>query len=565
MNNTKLNRQAHYKIIGDFKNEIFIKKEKQTGFITTFFFISVLLTILLSPGIFAQISPGDLTTAHAKLEGLSNCTKCHELGKQVVASKCLKCHKEIQQLITDGVGYHASSEVKNKKCWNCHSEHHGKDFQIIHFDQKKFNHELTGFKLEGKHTQIKCFDCHKTKFITNKLFEKRKNTFLGLNTKCVSCHEDVHQNTLGNNCGSCHSTVKFKPAIIFNHDKAKFKLTGSHKKVECIKCHIKEKLNGKEFQKFTGLNFKNCTPCHRDMHKGKFGKNCASCHNDESFKILNKNSFNHDKTRFPLRGAHRNVKCSGCHGKNVLSKPKFVKCTDCHKDAHFGEFTVNKIVRDCKDCHNVDSFKVTIFTLADHNKIKFELTGAHLAVSCQSCHYKENTKQWHFKKIGMQCIDCHKNVHGSEIKEKFMPNNNCTSCHTTKDWKLISFDHNLTSFKLEGKHNSVKCKGCHESKTAENKIKFKFVSLKSNCKSCHHDIHFGQFDSEKKGNAQLCENCHGYDNWKPVKFDHEKTAFPLKGAHEKLLCSSCHKKVIKNGNEFIQYKLRDFKCASCHS
>ena len=565
MNKTEINRQTYCKIIGN-AEAVYIKNgENLSKKYLKLFFISVLLTILFSHGIFAQISPGDLTTAHAKLEGLSNCTKCHELGKRVVVSKCLDCHTEIKQLISEGIGYHSSSEVKNKKCWNCHSEHHGRDFQIIHFDQNNFKHELTGFKLEGKHSKIKCSECHQTKFITNKLFVKRKNTFLGLSTKCVSCHVDVHQNTLGRNCESCHNSIKFKPAVFFNHDSTKFKLTGAHTKVECIKCHVKEKLNGKIFQKFTGLEFANCTPCHKDVHKGKFGKNCSSCHNDNSFKILNRNSFDHDKTKFPLKGAHANVKCSSCHGNNLLSKPKFAKCTDCHKDAHFGEFTVNNVVRNCKDCHTAESFKVTIFTISDHNKIKFELTGAHLAVSCQSCHFKEKVKQWHFKNIGMKCIDCHKNVHGTEIKEKFMPENNCRSCHSTNDWKTISFNHDLTNFKLEGKHKSIKCSDCHESKTIDNKIKFKFVSLKSKCKTCHHDVHFGQFDSEQKGNKPVCENCHGFDNWKPVNFDHEKTAFPLKGAHEKLLCSSCHKKVTENGNEFIKYKLRDFKCASCHS
>ena len=269
MNKTEINNQTHCRIIGNVEIVSFKNKEKIFEQISKLFFISVLFTILFSRGIFAQISPGDLTTAHVKLEGLSNCTKCHELGKRVVASKCLDCHTEIKQLISEGIGYHASIEVKNKNCWNCHSEHHGRDFQIIHFDQNNFNHELTGFKLEGKHSQIKCYDCHKAKFIKNKLFEKRKNTFLGLSTKCISCHEDVHQNTLGNSCGSCHNTVKFEPAVFFNHDKAKFKLTGSHLKVECIKCHVKEKLNGKIFQKFTGLEFVNCTPCHKDVHKGK--------------------------------------------------------------------------------------------------------------------------------------------------------------------------------------------------------------------------------------------------------------------------------------------------------
>ena len=188
-----------------------------------------------------------------------------------------------------------------------------------------------------------------------------------------------------------------------------------------------------------------------------------------------------------------------------------------------------------------------------------------MATSCRSCHYKEEVKKWHFKNIGLNCIDCHHNVHGNEIKEKFMPQNNCSSCHSTSGWETISFNHDLTDFKLEGKHQTVKCKDCHENKTKHGNVEFRFASLKSNCQICHRDIHFGQFNSEMKGNENACSNCHGFDNWKPVRFDHEKTAFSLKGAHEKLFCSSCHKKVRENGNVFIKYKLKDFKCAFCHS
>ncbi len=514
---------------------------------------------------FAQISPGDLTFAHAKLEGLSNCTKCHVLGKQVQNSKCLDCHTEINQLISAGQGYHSSSDVKNKNCTSCHSEHHGRNFKIINYNPNSFDHSKAGFALQGKHGQLKCEDCHQTKFISNSIFNKRQGTYLGLNTTCISCHEDVHQNTLGKDCSSCHNSVKFKPAAFFNHDKAKFKLTGAHQKVECIKCHQKEQLNGKVFQKFVGLQFKNCTPCHQDVHKGQFGSDCEKCHNVESFKVVNKNTFDHNKTKYPLEGAHVRVACADCHGKDLLSKPKFAKCTDCHKDQHFGEFTVNNVLRDCKECHSIESFKLTLYSIDEHNKLKFQLTGAHLAVSCQSCHYKDPTKEWHFKNIGERCIDCHKNVHGNEITEKFMPNDNCTSCHNTNSWKNISFDHDLTKFRLTGKHKTTLCRECHEQKLLDGKIKFKFVSQKPECSSCHKDIHFGQFNSEKIENISVCENCHGFDNWKPVKFDHDKTKFSLKGAHEKVSCLSCHKKVNINGNLFIKYRLEDFKCATCHS
>ena len=155
---------------------------------------------------FAQISPGDLTNAHAYLEGISNCTKCHDLGESVSKGKCLDCHKEIKSLVNAGRGYHSSTEVKGKDCWKCHSEHNGRNFRIINFNEKTFDHEKTGYSLTGKHAKTECDGCHKTDFIIDKELKKRKGTYLGLKADCVGCHEDYHQKTLGGECGNCHNT-----------------------------------------------------------------------------------------------------------------------------------------------------------------------------------------------------------------------------------------------------------------------------------------------------------------------------------------------------------------------
>ncbi len=462
--------------------------------------------------------------------------------------------------MSEGIGYHASSEIKAKKCWSCHSEHHGRDFRIVNFNPNGFDHNKAGFALTGKHSQIKCEDCHQSKYISVKDLKSKKNTYLGLSPKCESCHQDVHQGTLGNNCNSCHNTKAFKPAANFNHDNTKFRLTGEHTKVECIKCHIEETRNGKKFQKFTGLQFSNCTPCHRDPHQGRFGKNCENCHVTSGFNIINQKSFDHNKTNFPLLGKHRFVKCSDCHKQGLKVKLKYQKCMDCHSDFHKGDFTVNGIETDCSKCHTVDGFQPSLFTIDMHNKTRFKLTGSHLAVPCQSCHYKSGN--WHFKNIDEQCISCHKNIHGTEITSKFMPDNKCESCHKTDSWSDIKFGHDKTGFSLLGKHAEVKCGDCHYRKNAAGEQVYKFASLSSNCTTCHKDVHFGQFT---EGKNTTCQKCHTFNNWKPDKFDHDKTRFSLKGAHMNLDCSACHKTVTKNGNSFVQYKLKDFKCSACHS
>ncbi|QQS37030.1 MAG: cytochrome C [Ignavibacteriales bacterium] len=527
-------------------------------------FKNILLTsfilLLLSNFIYAQISPGDLTKAHADLEGMSNCTKCHELGEKVYNSKCLDCHTEIKALINAGRGYHSGSEVKGKECYSCHSEHHGRNFRIINFNPDNFNHSKTGFNLEGVHQKKECKDCHQSKFISDSKLKKRSSTYLGLDTKCASCHEDVHQTTLGNNCGSCHNNNSFKPVTSFDHNKAAFKLSGSHEKVECSKCHLSEKRNGKDFVKFKGTSFATCASCHKDPHQGKFGSNCQSCHSTVSFQQINTGSFDHNKTSFPLAGRHTRVKCDNCHKEGLTKKIKHENCFDCHEDYHKGAFVLNDKTKDCKECHTETGFSPSLFGYDNHQKAAFALTGMHMAVPCINCHRKDE-EPWKFRQIGLKCIDCHQNIHRTELAAEYLSNNDCSSCHSVDAWHTIKFDHNKTDFKLLGKHSEATCADCHNKK-GETKTVTIFSSIKSNCEFCHTDIHFGQF---KVGETSDCSNCHTFDNWKPEKFDHEKTRFSLKGAHEKLKCIQCHKVESYETSLFVKFKMEDFKCASCHS
>ena len=117
--------------------------------------------VILSYSANAQISPGSLAAVHSHLEGMSNCTKCHELGDKVTNAKCLACHTELKARVDQNKGYHVSSEVRGKNCTNCHSDHHGVNFQILRFDKEKFNHNLAGFALTDAHAKKTCKDCHK--------------------------------------------------------------------------------------------------------------------------------------------------------------------------------------------------------------------------------------------------------------------------------------------------------------------------------------------------------------------------------------------------------------------
>ncbi|MFN8256059.1 MAG: cytochrome C [Bacteroidales bacterium] len=507
---------------------------------------------------FAQISPGDLAKVHSHLEGMSNCTKCHTIGAKVSNDKCLACHTEINERIRAQKGYHSSSAVKGKECASCHNDHHGKNFQIIRFKTTEFQHTQAGYKLEGAHAKKDCKDCHQSKFITNTKLKTKTNTYLGLNTECLSCHTDYHQKTLTGSCFRCHSTESFKPATKFNHKDAKFPLIGQHLTVACSKCHPTETREGKTFQKFTGLKFNNCTSCHTDPHENKFGQNCKQCHSEVSFHtIKNNKSFDHSSTGFQLEGMHANVSCTACHKRKLTDPLKHDNCTDCHPDYHKGQFAKSGISPDCIECHTVQGFSPSNFTIDKHNQCKFKLTGSHLAVACTDCHKKQGA--WNFRQIGQNCSDCHQDIHKNYISQKYYPNGTCNSCHTDIAWNNVKFDHSKTNFKLTGAHTVASCRSCHFNKDKTNKIVQKFSGLATSCNVCHNDNHNRQFD---KNGVTDCSLCHESQNWKAKKFDHNKTGFKLDGQHENLECSKCHKPdPVK---KYVIYKIKDYRCEACH-
>jgi hypothetical protein len=47
-------------------------------------------------------------------------------------------------------------------------------------------------------------------------------------------------------------------------------------------------------------------------------------------------------------------------------------------------------------------------------------------------------------------------------------------------------------------------------------------------------------------------------------FDHNKTAFRLDGKHVNVPCAGCHKPQTEGNVTFTLYKLKDFRCESCH-
>jgi hypothetical protein len=81
------------------------------------------------PPLHAQISPGPLARAHAKLEGSSQCLACHDPSQGVAAAKCLACHEPLQKRIAAGKGLHARPD--HADCKRCHVDHQGAEFELV--------------------------------------------------------------------------------------------------------------------------------------------------------------------------------------------------------------------------------------------------------------------------------------------------------------------------------------------------------------------------------------------------------------------------------------------------
>jgi hypothetical protein len=482
------------------------------------------------------------------------------LGNKITNEKCLTCHTEILARINLQKGYHSSTEVKGKQCFTCHSEHNGKNFQLIRFDFSKFDHKLTGYPLSVPHAKKECRDCHASQYISDPKLKNKKSTYLGVKTECLNCHADYHLRTLSSNCTNCHTDDAFVPASKFNHDNAKFRLAGKHRNVECAKCHKITDSEGKKFQQFSGIQYNNCTSCHKDPHSNKFGQNCRQCHSEKSFLIIQgTNKFDHNKTDYKLEGKHLIVNCKACHKGKFTEPLKFDRCTSCHTDYHKSQFVKNGVVPDCSQCHDINGFNFFSFTAEQHNTGGFPLKGAHVAIPCYECHKKQ--EKWSFREIGIDCKDCHSDIHQTFIQPKYYPKGDCKICHTENHWSGIIFDHSKTGFNLTGGHQKQECRACHFAKNAEGKVRQKFSGLSQDCSVCHADRHYNQF---AKGGVTNCNDCHDTGNWKPSKFDHNKTAFKLDGKHINVACEKCHKKQQEGSVSYFKYKLKEFKCESCH-
>jgi hypothetical protein len=456
--------------------------------------------------------PGDVIKGHAKYE--DDCDLCHKpFSKATQRSLCLDCHKKIAVDMKQGLGFHGlSEEARETDCEHCHTDHKGREKDIVRLDRETFDHSLTDFILRGAHTKVNCAACHPPD-------EKYRDA----QSECIDCHkdDDIHHESLGDACVDCHVEQDWGE-IKYNHDETDFPLKGKHQEVACNICHPNE------HYKETPAD---CFVCHKldDDHGGRYGNKCEDCHNSEEWK---RSIFDHDKTEFSLEGKHRDVDCDTCHTGILYDEELDTKCFSCHKDddEHKGRYG-----KECNECHIPKDWKQLTF---DHDKTEFPLKEKHQEVACDACHkgdiYKEELK--------VDCYSCHAldDIHEGGLGEK------CEDCHKPSGWKETTYDHDKeTEFPLRDKHKEVECHKCHTAAVFPDKIA-------TTCFGCHKedDVHEGQEGEE-------CNYCHNEKGWLVnVFFDHDLTRFPLIGLHAAVPCEECHLTTA--------YKDTSLDCVDCH-
>ncbi|WP_156254904.1 cytochrome c3 family protein [Sandarakinorhabdus oryzae] len=444
------------------------------------------------------VTPGPLSAAHAKLE--ANCSACHEsFSRADQNGKCTACHKPVADDVRNRSGFHGKSNAGTQPCKTCHSDHHGRGFALVKFTPAGFNHQLTDYPLVGGHARATCAGCHPAG-------KRHRDT----PTACATCHAktDPHRGQLGQACQSCHVVATWKTRLPFDHSSTRFALTGAHRAATCQACHAGERWKATPTQ---------CVACHAkdDAHKGSLGPACATCHTAASWKATN---FDHDHdTRFALLGKHASTSCAACHGvANAIPKPPKT-CIGCHakQDVHKG-----RNGSDCARCHNNRDWKQSNF---NHDTMtRFVLKGAHRPLECQACH-KQPPR---IVALPVTCIGCH--AADDPHRNRLGPE--CGSCHNEIGWKdHVVFDHGLTRFPLLGKHAPLACTSCHADKG--------FAAKGLACQACHDDRHH----AGTLGPALACATCHGVNDWKLWRFDHDRaTQFALTGRHKGLICTACH-------------------------
>jgi hypothetical protein len=444
-----------------------------------------------------------LTGAHTSV----TCNSCHSSGYTGTPSECDACH---HSNYTGADPNHVLAAFPTD-CIQCHN--------TSEWEPSTWSHSQTSFALTGAHQSVSCNSCH-------------ASGFAGTASACYACHANDYSGVEDPDhvaggfptlCEQCHTTTAWSPSS-FDHNQSAFPLTGAHTLVTCNSCHSSG---------YTGTPTA-CDACHHSDYTGAdpnhtlagFSTDCLQCHTTTRW---DPSSWSHNLTGFTLTGAHQSTTCNSCHATGFAGTSS--ACYACHASDYTAVSDPDHVVGGfptlCEQCHSTSAWSPSSF---DHSLSGFPLTGAHMSVTCNSCHSSGYTG------TPSDCDACHHNDYTGVSDPNHVTagfSTLCEQCHSTNGWSPASFDHNLTGFALTGAHATTTCNSCHASG---------YTGTPMECLACHSGEYYGVTDPNhvSAGFSTLCATCHSTSGWTPASYDHNQSGFPLTGAHASVTCNSCH-------------------------
>jgi len=274
---------------------------------------------------------------------------------------------------------------------------------------------------------------------------------------------------------------------------------------------------------------------------------CGECHGPDRWVPLQKQmTFRHQTTGYALESAHAKASCRSCH-RSLVFNHVGTACMDCHQDGHRGE-----LGSACESCHTPSTWTNQGDMFRVHNRTRFPLLAVHARLDCTSCHRNQRPSQ--YAATPAECGGCHLETFAQTTSPSHVQVNfsrRCEDCHavTATSWHDARFSH-TERFPLRGGHSGLTCSRCHSSGV--------YIGLPAACVSCHQKDYAAAANPKHVPGrfSTTCEDCHTINGWRPAKFDHSTTTFPLTGAHNAVDCARCH-----TGGRFTGTPKQ---CAACH-
>ncbi len=499
------------------------------------------------------VDPGPLSRHHASVPDLAECESCHNLTSAPPDEKCMVCHEEIGRRRAASEGWHATFDGD---CAGCHEDHEATG--IVALDRVAFNHGQALFALRGRHSDASCESCHERPAQAGGI----RMQWQGIEYDgCVTCHDDPHAPTLGEDCGRCHDERGWTGrALVFAHaTDTSFALSGAHALLRCEQCHVPVEPGAALATAPLAGTPTACAACHDDPHRPTLGEGCSRCHQERGFSGRDLLFVHNRDSDFHLLGAHGEVACAECHPPEEpggsLASAAFERtphaCAACHDDLHSPS-----LGDECTTCHGQQSWTGRALRFRHRVDTDFDLAGGHADVACRECHpAREDDARLaaaQLRGTPEQCDGCHEAPHVQPFPES------CDTCHEPAGWTGGHVRVNHDEFPLRDAHAVVACARCHVppavtvSRPNTQLGSARFQGLAHDCVACHEDPHAGSLDPKP------CADCHTERDFEQTNFDHSVDAeFRLDPTHARHSCNDCHDSLV--------FRPLGSDCGDCHA